>query len=170
MFCRILWCFVAESLFYAIYAVLSRDLFLSRITRFGVEKIGPKILRKKDKHQVWSIVTVASSCWSGHLNWWDSLTKRRTEKEAALPSSLHPLPSCQDALLQARHARFHQLQSWFQWNFHAWGATVHCWSFRHATCSKNKENQWRKQEMSHRWSGFSSLVGRKTFAQLNILE
>ena len=58
-----LWCFIAFSLFcckiyvFAIYAVLTR------FTRFGMEKIGPKTFaqgEKNDKYQVWNIPRIAN--------------------------------------------------------------------------------------------------------------
>ena len=55
MFCHILYCFVAKSLFYAIYAVLSRNLFCrdSRALVRG-EKLSKKfyLWRKRDKYEV----------------------------------------------------------------------------------------------------------------------
>ena len=55
MFCRILCCFVAKSLFYAIYAVLSRNLFCRYLRALAWRKLGQKfcLWRKKDKYQVW---------------------------------------------------------------------------------------------------------------------
>ena len=52
MFCRILCCFVAKSLF---YAVLSQNLYCRYLRALAWRNIGPKILsvEKKDKYQVW---------------------------------------------------------------------------------------------------------------------
>ena len=52
MFCRILCCFVAKSLFYAIYAVLSRNLFCRYLRALAWRKIGPKILSVEKKGQI----------------------------------------------------------------------------------------------------------------------
>ena len=64
MFCRILCCFVAKSLFYAIYAVLSR------FTRMGVEKIGPKILSVKKKGQIWGMGGRLQYLYNGSCGLW----------------------------------------------------------------------------------------------------
>ena len=55
MFCCILCCFVAKSLFYAIYAVLSRNLFCRDLCALAWRKIGPKILSVEKKVQIWGI-------------------------------------------------------------------------------------------------------------------
>ena len=55
MFCRILCCFVAKSLFYAIYAVLSRNLFCRYLRALAWRKIGPKILSVEKKGQMWGM-------------------------------------------------------------------------------------------------------------------
>ena len=47
---RILYCFIAKSLFYAIYAVLSRNLFCRNLHAFAWRKIVP--VEKNDKYQV----------------------------------------------------------------------------------------------------------------------
>ena len=52
MFCRVLCCFVAKSLFYAIYAVLSRNLFCRYLRALAWRKIGPKILSVELKGQI----------------------------------------------------------------------------------------------------------------------
>ena len=52
MFCRILCCFVAKSLFYAIYAVLSRNLFCRYLRALAWRKIEPKILSVEKKGQI----------------------------------------------------------------------------------------------------------------------
>ena len=54
MFCRILYCFVAKSLFYAIYAVLSRNLFCRDSRALAWRKIEQKILPVEKKGQIWS--------------------------------------------------------------------------------------------------------------------
>ena len=64
MFCRILCCFVAKSLFYAIYAVLSRNLFCRYLRALAWRKIGPKILSVEKKGQ---ISGMPKRVKSGHL-------------------------------------------------------------------------------------------------------
>ena len=56
MFCRILCCFVAKSLFYAIYAVLSRNLFCRYLSALAWRKIEPKILSVDKKGQISGMV------------------------------------------------------------------------------------------------------------------
>ena len=56
MFCRILYCFVAKSLFYAIYAVLSRNLFCRYLRALAWRKIEQQILPVEKKGQIWSMV------------------------------------------------------------------------------------------------------------------
>ena len=52
MFCRILCCFVAKSLFYAIYAVLSRNLFCRYLRALAWRKVGSKSLSVEKKGQI----------------------------------------------------------------------------------------------------------------------
>ena len=52
MFCRILCCFVAKSLFYASYAVLSQNLFCRYLRALAWRKIEPKILSVEKKGQI----------------------------------------------------------------------------------------------------------------------
>ena len=52
MFCRILCCFIAKFLFYAIYAVLSRNLFCRDLRALAWRKIGPTILSVEKKGQI----------------------------------------------------------------------------------------------------------------------
>ena len=52
MFCRILCCFIAKFLFYAIYAVLSQNLFCRDLRALAWRKIGPKILSVEKKGQI----------------------------------------------------------------------------------------------------------------------
>ena len=52
MFCRILCCFIAKFLFYAIYAVLSRNLFCRNLRALAWRKIGPTILSVEKKGQI----------------------------------------------------------------------------------------------------------------------
>ena len=52
MFCRILCCFIAKFLFYAIYTVLSRNLFCRNLRALAWRKIGPTILSVEKKGQI----------------------------------------------------------------------------------------------------------------------
>ena len=52
MFCRILCCFIAKFLFYAIYAVLLRNLFCRDLRALAWRKIGPTILSVEKKGQI----------------------------------------------------------------------------------------------------------------------
>ena len=72
MFCHIC-CFVAKSLFYAIYAVLSRNLFCRYLRALAWGKLRQKfcLWRKKDKYQVCmrfspsvSLLTIPHVAWS----------------------------------------------------------------------------------------------------------
>ena len=56
MFCRILCCFIAKFLFYAIYAVLSRNLFCRDLRTFVWRKIEPKIASVEKKWQIWGMI------------------------------------------------------------------------------------------------------------------
>ena len=69
MFCRILCCFVAKSLFYAIYAVLSRNLFCRYLRALAWRKIGPTILSVEKKGQISGMPT-------GALKWPKTAPKR----------------------------------------------------------------------------------------------
>ena len=52
MYCRILCCFIAKFLFYAIYAVLLRNLFCRDLRALAWRKIGPTILSVEKKGQI----------------------------------------------------------------------------------------------------------------------
>ena len=69
MFCRILYCFVAKSLFYAIYAVLSRNLFCRDSRALAWRKIEQKILPVEKKGQIWSMVLLKVSGWVEVKEW-----------------------------------------------------------------------------------------------------
>ena len=62
MFCRILCCFVTKSLFYAIYAVLSQNLFCRYLRALAWRKLRQKICLWRKKGQISGMIATGIFC------------------------------------------------------------------------------------------------------------
>ena len=104
MFCRILCCFIAKFLFYAIYAVLSRNLFCRNLRALAWRKIGPTILSVEKKGQI------SGMDWF-HLIQSFSTTNKHFQRHNTTDPGIESLMWCQLLRIWSQSGRTY-IQNW----------------------------------------------------------